>query len=61
MVNKLKEEYAILLEKLKGQQIHFTEIERLLVKVQNYKEALAIRKWKNKYEKLIKEFENGQT
>jgi hypothetical protein len=58
MVNKLKEEYAILLAKLKGQQNNFTEIERLIVKSQNYTQALAIRKWQRKYEVLIKEFED---
>jgi hypothetical protein len=59
MVNKLKDEYTILLVKLKGQQNNFTEIERLIVKSQNYTQAVALRKWKRKYEELIKEFEDG--
>jgi hypothetical protein len=32
VVNKLKEEFAILLAKLKGHQNYFIEIERLIVK-----------------------------
>lgn len=59
MVNKLKEAYAILLAKLKEQQNDFIEIERRISKTQNYKQAVELRKWKNKYEVLIKEFEEN--
>jgi hypothetical protein len=59
VVNKLKEAYAILLAKLKEQQNDFIEIERRISKTQNYKQAVELRKWKNKYEVLIKEFEEN--
>lgn len=59
MKNKIKEEFTSMLADLKNQQSHFKQIEELMVRAQRYKQALALRKWKHKFEDLVKEFEGN--
>lgn len=57
--DKIKEEFADMLANLKEQQNHLKQIETLMVRAQRYKQALTLRKWKHKFEDLIKEFEDS--